>query len=734
MLEPVHFHADLYRRDALEVAAAKYRGLASVELVESGSQIVARLKPLVPIAEEDLQVLCDEFCTEALSATVSKLRHLAANDSATQAHIPAAPTAPPWQFLAPFVEGGALGLGWVLDSLSPIRAGAAIMGLRHAHHGLARVAIHRNNGAPRGVAHTAQLDFMLMNDGGGTAQTEDSIATVLTGLADTLCSNEAGVSTDDLLAALLPHSETAMRTPADAAAGRFAGPRRVAPGIDVEAGIISFEIEEAGVSRLALCDQLLAFADRCHVFLTRPDPHRVTLQLKARGEASSDVLKALARDLTKALNQVVRGAAGRSGSDAAEHRTGLPPLQRRRVDIEALLADLEAADPATIGLGFQPERGPGHKNLRVMNILGTGACDSDCVFCVEKFDPTHRRRPQVDALRQMIADSAGNFDMLFFASGEPTIHPQLFEHVELAKSVGFSCFGMSSHFRAFADPRFTLKVLQAGFEYFDIALHAADTAAQLEVNPIGDSGRSLFEALKGLAVLLRLADVLSIRISVTHKIVISRLNVLHLEPIFHTTYDRGVRHFILQPVRTLSLHPDLRSRLEITEEEILPHLNELLRRTEGLGATIKPYGFSRLKLYAGSHVEHEQNRVKNMYGKIQRPAYFPWLPSIQEERPTDGRHWVELQLLPEGRFSFASDGTAPVLDGALERGLELPFGCRMGSCGICCAHLVDGHVDQSNQIFLTDDQVRQGLVLLCQARPLSDVAVKMCTEDELDEL
>jgi len=458
------------------------------------------------------------------------------------------------------------------------------------------------------------------------------------------------------------------------------------------------------------------------------------LQLKARGEASTDVLKALARDVTKALNQFVRGTAGRSGPNAPDHRTGLPPLQRQRVDIDALLAEIEAADPATIGLGFQPERGPGHKNLRVLNILGTGACNGDCVFCVEKFDPTHRPRPQVDALRELILDSAGNYDMLFFASGEPTIHPQLFEHVELAKSAGFTCFGMSSHFRTFADPRFTLNILQAGFEYFDIALHAADAASQLEVNPIGDGGRSLFEALKGLAVLLRLADALGIRISITHKIVISRLNVLQLEPIFRATYDRGVRHFILQPVRTLSLHPGFHSKLAIAEEEILPHLNELLRRTEGLGAMIKPYGFSRQKLFSGSHVEHEQNRVNNIYGKIQRPAYLPGLPSVQEERPTDGRHWVDMQLLPEGQFSFASDGSAPILDGALERGLELPFGCRMGSCGICCAHLVEGRVDQSNQIFLTDDQVQQGLVLMCQARPLSDVVLKMCTDDELDQL
>jgi len=342
--------------------------------------------------------------------------------------------------------------------------------------------------------------------------------------------------------------------------------------------------------------------------------------------------------------------------------------------------------------------------------------------------------PTTDATRQLIVDGAGRFDMLFFASGEPTIHPKLFEHVELARSVGFTCFGMSSHFRTFADPRFALKTLQAGFEYFDISLHAADLTSQLDVNPIGDGGYSLYEALKGLAILLRLADALGIRISVTQKIVVSRLNVTRLLPIFRATYDRGVRHYIVQPVRTLGLAPDLQAKLAISEEGILPHLNELLRATEGLGATIKPYGFSRQKLFAGSHVETEQNRVKNYYGKAGAPEQSRSVQKTLEARPTDGRHWVEVREWPEGSFFYASDGGAPILDDALERGVDLKFGCRMGSCGMCAARLLEGRVDQSRQIFLTEAQQRAGFVLLCQAHPLSDVVVRVCTNEEIDQL
>ena len=721
--EPIHFHSDLYRREALQSAAAKLAARARVELAESNGHMVAHLEPLAAMSDAEARELGDELCTEALSLTVRRLREAGVPDDARSAV-----AEPPWELLAPFTKGTPIGLGWVLDSLSPVRGGAASLALRHEEHGIVRVTIRRNDGAPLGVAHTDRLDFMLMNGGSGGTYTEESIGRVLIALADAL-RRQNGAVRQDLIAALLPHAETPSPTPGKGGAPGAWQPS--VPLVDEERGIVRADVGDDGVSRLAFYDAVLAFAARCHVFLSRPEARRVTVQLKPKGTASAEVLATLARDLHRAIEQL----AERSHPEAAgsAQSGGLPPLPRRGADLDALLAELEAADPATLGLGVQAERGPGHENLRVLNIRGTGACNSECAFCIEKFNPTHRPMPTTDATRQLILDGAGQFDMLFFASGEPTIHPKLFEHVELARSVGFASFGMSSHFRTFADPRFALKTLQAGFEYFDIALHAADLASQLEVNPIDDGGHSLHEALKGLAVLLRLAAERGVRISITHKIVASRLNVTRLLPIFRATYDRGVRHYIVQPVRTLGLAPELQAKLAIPEEGILPHLNELLRATEGLGATIKPYGFSRQKLFAGSHVESEQNRVKNYYGKS-RGEQGASLPKTSEERPTDGRHWVEVREWPDGSFSFASDGSAPILDDALGRGLNLMFGCRMGSCGMCAARLVEGQVDQSKQIFLTEAQQRDGFVLLCQACPLSDVVVRVCTNEEIDQL
>ena len=67
-----------------------------------------------------------------------------------------------------------------------------------------------------------------------------------------------------------------------------------------------------------------------------------------------------------------------------------------------------------------------------------------------------------------------------------------------------------------------------------------------------------------------------------------------------------------------------------------------------------------------------------------------------------------IERVRQGQRTIRFPGQAPVLDTALGRGARLPFGCRMGSCGMCCARLLEGRVDQSTQIFLTEEQEKQG--------------------------
>jgi ferredoxin len=66
-----------------------------------------------------------------------------------------------------------------------------------------------------------------------------------------------------------------------------------------------------------------------------------------------------------------------------------------------------------------------------------------------------------------------------------------------------------------------------------------------------------------------------------------------------------------------------------------------------------------------------------------------------------------------------------ILEAAEEAGLDLPYQCRQGMCGVCCAkRLGDGQVDQLAGMFLTQPERGEGYVLTCIGEPRSDLRLE----------
>ena len=73
-------------------------------------------------------------------------------------------------------------------------------------------------------------------------------------------------------------------------------------------------------------------------------------------------------------------------------------------------------------------------------------------------------------------------------------------------------------------------------------------------------------------------------------------------------------------------------------------------------------------------------------------------------------------------------GKKPLLDELIEKGVDLPYGCRYGGCITCAAKLVSGEVDQRSQVALNNRQIKNGYVLLCVARAKTDCVFEIGVE------
>ena len=64
-----------------------------------------------------------------------------------------------------------------------------------------------------------------------------------------------------------------------------------------------------------------------------------------------------------------------------------------------------------------------------------------------------------------------------------------------------------------------------------------------------------------------------------------------------------------------------------------------------------------------------------------------------------------------------------ILEAAEEAGLTLPYDCRSGTCTTCIQKCLEGEIDQDMAFAIGDEELGQGLRLICIGSPLSDVVL-----------
>ncbi|KXZ56746.1 hypothetical protein GPECTOR_1g672 [Gonium pectorale] len=89
-----------------------------------------------------------------------------------------------------------------------------------------------------------------------------------------------------------------------------------------------------------------------------------------------------------------------------------------------------------------------------------------------------------------------------------------------------------------------------------------------------------------------------------------------------------------------------------------------------------------------------------------------------------GNQEIDIEV-PEDRY---------ILWEAEDKGLELPYACRMGCCTACAVRVKEGSVYQPEALGISQELKDMGYALMCVGFPTSDAVMETVSEDEIYEL
>jgi len=71
-------------------------------------------------------------------------------------------------------------------------------------------------------------------------------------------------------------------------------------------------------------------------------------------------------------------------------------------------------------------------------------------------------------------------------------------------------------------------------------------------------------------------------------------------------------------------------------------------------------------------------------------------------------------------YKLNSQEDKSILDTALDNKLDVPYSCQGGVCSSCIARIKSGKAEMKTNQILTEDELKEGLILTCQAHPTSN--------------
>ena len=85
-----------------------------------------------------------------------------------------------------------------------------------------------------------------------------------------------------------------------------------------------------------------------------------------------------------------------------------------------------------------------------------------------------------------------------------------------------------------------------------------------------------------------------------------------------------------------------------------------------------------------------------------------------------------IKILPSGHL-FQTKRSQTILEAAIDAGINLPYGCRNGSCGACKGKVLEGEVYLEDYQFsvISENEINNGITLFCRAMAKEDLTIEV---------
>ena len=93
-----------------------------------------------------------------------------------------------------------------------------------------------------------------------------------------------------------------------------------------------------------------------------------------------------------------------------------------------------------------------------------------------------------------------------------------------------------------------------------------------------------------------------------------------------------------------------------------------------------------------------------------------------ESKVSKGNSKIKV-IVDEEEFEFEMSAKQSVLEASLKQDIDAPYSCQGGICSSCIARITEGEAEMRQNNILTDNEVAEGLILTCQAHPISETLV-----------